>query len=100
MFEIEEATCLGANIKVVGIGGGGNNAVTTMIENGLKGVEFIVANTDRQVLVDNKAAIKIQLGSDLTRGLGAGANPEIGRRAAIESYNDIAEKLAGSDMVF
>jgi cell division protein FtsZ len=100
MFELEEASCLGANIKVVGVGGGGNNAVTTMIENGLKGVEFIVANTDKQVLADNKSDIKIQLGSELTRGLGAGANPEIGRRAAIESYNEIAEHLAGADMVF
>ncbi|MEQ1877385.1 MAG: cell division protein FtsZ [Bdellovibrionia bacterium] len=100
MFEIEEAGCLGANIKVVGVGGGGNNAVTTMIENGLSGVEFIVANTDKQVLADNNSDIKIQLGSELTRGLGAGANPEIGRRAAIESYNEIAEKLSGADMVF
>jgi cell division protein FtsZ len=100
MFELDETTCLGANIKVVGIGGGGNNAVTTMIESGLKGVEFICANTDKQVLADNKSSLKIQLGSELTRGLGAGANPEIGRRAAIESYNEIAEKLAGADMVF
>jgi len=100
MFELEENNNFGANIKVVGIGGGGNNAVTTMIESGLKGVEFIVANTDRQVLADNKAPHKIQVGRDLTRGLGAGANPEVGRRAAIESYNDIAEKLAGADMVF
>ena len=100
MFELDESSCFGANIKVMGVGGGGNNAVTTMISSGLKGVEFIVANTDRQVLIDNKATFKIQLGKDLTRGLGAGANPEVGRRAAIESYNDIAEKLAGADMVF
>jgi len=100
MFELDESNNFGANIKVIGVGGGGNNAVSTMIESGLKGVEFIVANTDKQVLADNKSSQKIQLGRDLTRGLGAGANPEIGRRAAIESYNEIAERLAGADMVF
>jgi len=100
MFELDESNNFGANIKVIGMGGGGNNAVSTMIASGLKGVEFIVANTDKQVLQDNKAQHKIQLGRDLTRGLGAGANPEVGRRAAIESYNEIAEKLAGADMVF
>lgn len=100
MFELEENINIGANIKVVGIGGGGNNAVTTMIEGGLNGVEFIVANTDRQALAAHKAANKVQLGRELTRGLGAGANPEIGKRAAIESYNDIVEALEGADMVF
>ena len=100
MFELEENINIGANIKVVGIGGGGNNAVSTMIEGGLSGVEFIVANTDRQALGAHKALTKIQLGSELTRGLGAGANPEIGKRAAIESYNDIVEALEGADMVF
>ncbi|MFK8139392.1 MAG: cell division protein FtsZ [Bdellovibrionales bacterium] len=100
MFELEDNTCLGANIKVIGVGGGGNNAVTTMIDCGLEGVEFIVANTDAQALASHKAPTKIQLGSELTRGLGAGANPEIGKRAAIESYNDIVEKLEGADMVF
>ncbi len=100
MFELEENINIGANIKVVGIGGGGNNAVTTMIEGGLNGVEFIVANTDRQALQANKAENKIQLGTQLTRGLGAGANPEIGKRAAIESYNDLVEQLEGADMVF
>lgn len=100
MFELEDNTCLGANIKVVGVGGGGNNAVTTMIDSGLEGVEFIVANTDAQALESHKAPVKVQLGQELTRGLGAGANPEIGKRAAIESYNDIVEKLEGSDMVF
>lgn len=100
MFELDETNNFGANIKVIGMGGGGNNAVSTMIVSGLKGVEFIVANTDKQVLQDNKSQHKIQLGRDLTRGLGAGANPEVGRRAAIESYNEIAEKLAGADMVF
>jgi cell division protein FtsZ len=100
MFELEENINIGANIKVVGIGGGGNNAVTTMIEGGLNGVEFIVANTDRQALAAHKASKKIQLGKELTKGLGAGANPEIGKRAAIESYNDIVECLEGADMVF
>ena len=100
MFELEENINIGANIKVVGVGGGGNNAVTTMIDGGLAGVEFIVANTDRQALNAHKALKKIPLGSELTKGLGAGANPEIGKRAAIESYNDIVEALEGADMVF
>lgn len=100
MFELEENINIGANIKVVGIGGGGNNAVATMIDGGLNGVEFIVANTDRQALGAHKALTKIQLGNELTKGLGAGANPEIGKRAAIESYNDIVEALEGADMVF
>ncbi len=100
MFELEENISIGANIKVVGVGGGGSNAVTTMIESNMGGVEFIVANTDIQALNANKAPSKIQLGLDLTKGLGAGANPDIGRRAAIESYNEIVEKLEGADMVF
>ncbi|MBX3021743.1 MAG: cell division protein FtsZ [Bdellovibrionales bacterium] len=100
MFELEENANFGANIKVIGIGGGGGNAVQTMIEGGLSGVEFVVANTDRQALAANKAEGKINLGRELTKGLGAGANPEIGRRAAIESYNDIVAQLEGSDMVF
>lgn len=100
MFELEENSNSGATIKVIGVGGGGGNAVQTMIEGGLSGVEFVVANTDRQSLAANKAEGKIQLGKELTKGLGAGANPEIGRRAAIESYNDIVASLEGSDMVF
>jgi len=100
MFELEENISIGANIKVVGVGGGGSNAVSTMIESKMSGVEFIVANTDIQALNANKAPSKIQLGLDLTKGLGAGANPDIGRRAAIESYNEIVEKLEGADMVF
>lgn len=100
MFELEENANFGASIKVIGIGGGGGNAVQTMIEGGLQGVEFVVANTDRQALAANKAEGKINLGKELTKGLGAGANPEIGRRAAIESYNDIVAKLEGADMVF
>lgn len=100
MFELEENTNFGANIKVIGVGGGGSNAVQTMIEGGLNGVEFVVANTDRQALESNRAEGKIQLGRELTKGLGAGANPEIGKRAAIESYNDIVAQLEGADMVF
>jgi cell division protein FtsZ len=100
MFELEENISIGANIKVVGVGGGGSNAVSTMIEGQMNGVEFIVANTDIQALNANKATGKIQLGADLTKGLGAGANPDVGRRAAIESYNEIVEKIDGADMVF
>lgn len=100
MFELEENINIGANIKVVGVGGGGSNAVTTMIDGQMDGVEFIVANTDIQALNANKAPGKIQLGIDLTKGLGAGANPDVGRRAAIESYNEIVEKIEGADMVF
>ncbi len=100
MFEIDENTSFGARIKVVGVGGGGSNAVETMIASGLKGVDFLTANTDHQALESSRADGKIQLGKDLTRGLGAGANPEIGRRASIESYNDIVEHLEGADMVF
>ncbi len=100
MFELEENTNFGATIKVIGVGGGGSNAVQTMIEGGLTGVEFVVANTDKQALQHNKADEKIQLGRELTKGLGAGANPEIGKRAAIESYNDIVSRLEGADMVF
>ncbi|MBY0452552.1 MAG: cell division protein FtsZ, partial [Bdellovibrionaceae bacterium] len=100
MFELEENVNIGANIRVVGVGGGGSNAVNTMIESGIAGVEFVVANTDIQALNSSKAGSKIQLGADLTKGLGAGANPDVGRRSAIESYNDIVDQLKGSDMVF
>ena len=89
-----------AKIKVVGIGGGGCNAVNRMIDSGLKGVDFIVANTDLQVLNDSLAPTKLQLGSDLTDGLGAGANPEIGKEAALESKEEIEEALKGAYMVF
>lgn len=87
-------------IKVIGCGGGGNNAVNRMIEEGLKNVEFIGINTDKQALALSKAELKIQLGDKLTRGLGAGANPEIGRKAAEESKEEIVQALKGSDMVF
>ena len=89
-----------AKIKVVGIGGGGGNAVNRMIETGVKGVEFIVANTDLQVLNCSKAPNKIQIGQSLTGGRGAGAKPEIGREAALESKKEIEEALRGADMVF
>ena len=89
-----------AKIKVIGIGGGGCNAFNRLINSGLKGVDFIVANTDLQVLNDSLAPTKIQLGSELTDGLGAGANPEIGREAALESKAEIEDALKGADMVF
>src|SRR2546421_4266158 len=90
----------GPKIKVVGVGGGGGNSVNTMIEAGIHGVDFIAANTDCQVLDTNQAPIKIQLGKSLTKGLGAGANPEIGCAAALEDASRIAEVLSGADMVF
>ena len=89
-----------AKIKVIGVGGGGNNAVNRMIESGVKGVDFIVANTDLQVLNNSKADIKIQLGAKLTNGLGAGANPKVGQDAANESKEEIQQALEGADMVF
>ncbi len=89
-----------AKIKVIGVGGGGGNAVNRMVESGVKGVEFIVANTDLQVLNNSKADIKIQIGSTLTDGLGAGAKPEIGKEAAVESKKEIEDALSGADMVF
>lgn len=91
---------LNATIKVIGIGGGGGNALNTMIESNLSGVEFIAANTDIQALESNLAPVKIQLGRELTKGLGAGANPETGRNAALEDKSIIQEVLAGADMVF
>ena len=89
-----------AVIKVVGVGGGGTNAVNRMIEEGIRGVEFVAINTDAQALAISDADIKVHIGTALTRGLGAGANPEVGRKAADESRDDIAEALAGADMVF
>lgn len=97
---IDEPQITGARIKVIGVGGGGSNAVNRMIEAGIKGVEFIVANTDVQALSNSKAPIKIQLGSKLTRGLGAGADPNIGRNAALEDHEKILDVLEDSDMVF
>lgn len=90
----------GAKIKVIGVGGGGGNAINTMIREGLSGVEFIAANTDAQALENNLAENTVQLGQSLTRGLGAGANPAIAREAALEDSQDLTEHLDGSDMVF
>ncbi|MEB3284193.1 MAG: cell division protein FtsZ [Candidatus Sericytochromatia bacterium] len=89
-----------ANIKVIGVGGGGSNAVNRMIENGLTGVEFWTVNTDAQALALAKAERKLQIGQKITRGLGAGGNPEVGRKAAEESREDLVEALEGADMVF
>ena len=89
-----------AKIKVIGIGGGGGNAINRMVESGVKGVEFIAANTDYQVLKNSKADIKIQIGKELTEGLGAGGRPEVGRESAVESKKEIEDTLAGADMVF
>ncbi len=102
MFDIADNSNLpaGAKIKVIGVGGGGCNAVNTMIRSGLTGVEYIVANTDSQALNASLAGTKIQLGSAVTKGLGAGANPEIGRKAAIEDYEKLSEVLDGADMIF
>ena len=94
------ATHEGAKIKLIGIGGGGGNAVNTMIKAGLTGVEYIVANTDAQALNANLAPQKVQLGKEITKGLGAGANPEIGRKAALDEYERLSEVLMGADMVF
>src|ERR1700693_1377867 len=90
----------GAKIKVIGVGGGGGNAINRMIAAQVKGVDFMVANTDVQALEASQAPVKIQLGTKLTKGLGAGANPEIGRRAALEDTEKIIEALEGSDMIF
>lgn len=89
-----------ATIKVIGVGGAGNNAVDRMIRSGIRGVEFIVVNTDRQVLQESKASTKIQIGEKITRGLGAGANPDIGAQSAEENKSEITEVLRGADMVF
>ena len=100
MFEFDESIDQSAKIKVVGIGGGGGNAVNTMIESSLYGVEFIVANTDAQSLRMSNAPTKVQIGTQLTKGLGAGADPETGREAAVESREQLAKYLAGADMIF
>ena len=100
MFEIVEHNKLSARIKAIGVGGGGGNAINTMISAGLSGVDFIVANTDSQALTGSAASVKVQLGEKITKGLGAGANPEIGRRAALEDKDRIRDYLDGSDMVF
>ncbi len=100
MLEFETNIETLATIKVIGVGGGGNNAVNRMIEHGVQGVEFIAVNTDAQALNLSKAEVKMQIGGKLTRGLGAGANPEVGKKAAEESKEQIEEALRGADMVF
>ncbi|TVP94235.1 MAG: cell division protein FtsZ [Acholeplasmatales bacterium] len=100
MFEQNDHFSQKPSIKVIGVGGGGGNAVNRMIENEVQGVDFVAINTDAQVLRQSKAAIRLQIGKLLTRGLGAGADPEIGRRAAIESEDELRELLQNTDMVF
>lgn len=100
MFNMDDKFNQKPTIKVIGIGGGGGSAVNRMIENEVRGVEFVVMNTDAQVLRLSKADIRLQLGKTLTRGLGAGANPDIGRQAALESEDEIRDLLAETDMVF
>ena len=99
-FEFEMDYDSVVNIKVIGVGGGGNNAVNRMVTSGLQGVEFIAINTDKQALNRSEASVKIQVGTKLTKGQGAGSRPEIGRKAAEESREDINKALEGADMVF
>jgi cell division protein FtsZ len=99
-LSFDENKAVGANIKVIGVGGGGSNAVNRMISTNLQGVEFMVANTDCQALKGSRAPLKIQIGAKLTKGLGAGSNPDIGRQAALEDSEKIIEALQGADMVF
>ena len=100
MIELDNYFDRGAKIRVVGVGGGGGNAVTSMIDKRLQGVDFFAINTDLQALDRNKAPNKVQIGKNLTRGLGAGADPSIGQRAVEEDRDEISRSLAGSDMVF
>ncbi len=99
-FDLGNELVSNVNIKVVGIGGAGNNAINRMIHAGVKGVEFFSINTDKQALLQSQATNKLQIGEKLTKGMGAGANPEIGKRAAEESHDDIKKMLEGTDMVF
>ena len=99
-FQMDAQNEKGANIKVIGVGGAGGNAINRMIAEDVKGVEFIAANTDLQALNASNAETKIQLGPKLTRGLGAGSNPEIGQKAAEESEEAIGAALQGADMIF
>ena len=100
IFEFEEAPLQNAKMKVVGIGGAGGNAVNRMIDEELEGVEFISINTDSQALKNSQAQVTLQVGKKLTRGLGAGARPEIGRQALAESEEDVRRALEGADLVF
>ena len=99
-FELIEKLAPNAVIKVVGVGGGGGNAVAHMVNAGVEGVEFITANTDAQAIKQCGAKLQLQLGGNVTKGLGAGANPEVGRQAALEDRERIVEALEGADMVF
>src|SRR2546422_955263 len=100
IFELEETVTQYARMKVVGIGGGGGNALNRMVDEGLNGVEFVSVNTDAQALMNNKADVKVQIGKKLTRGLGAGARPEIGRQAIEENRDEVLHSLQGADLVF
>jgi cell division protein FtsZ len=100
LLEFEGSSHQRATIKVIGVGGGGGNALNTMIDSGLSGVEFIAANTDAQALRHNRAPVRIQLGAEVTRGLGCGANPDRGRASALEARDRLREQLEGADMVF
>src|SRR5437899_10276026 len=100
IFELEETVTQNARMKVVGIGGGGGNALNRMVDEGLNGVEFVSVNTDAEALMNNKADVKVQIGKKLTRGLGAGARPEIGRQAIAENRAQVAPALQGADLVF
>src|SRR5512145_189239 len=97
---LHEEARMGARIKVIGVGGGGSNAVSRMVQAGISGVEFMVANTDAQALKANPAPVKIQIGGRLTKGLGAGADPNVGRQAALEDTDELIQSLSGADMVF
>ncbi|PKL99675.1 MAG: cell division protein FtsZ, partial [Gammaproteobacteria bacterium HGW-Gammaproteobacteria-6] len=99
-FELIEKVAPNAIIKVIGIGGGGGNAVAHMVSSAVEGVEFICANTDSQAIRNSGAKLQLQLGSNVTKGLGAGANPEVGRQSALEDRERIVEALEGADMVF
>ncbi|MFS8064516.1 MAG: cell division protein FtsZ, partial [Luteimonas sp.] len=99
-FELVEKMAPNAVIKVVGVGGGGGNAVAHMVNGSVDGVEFITANTDAQAIKNCGAKLQLQLGSNVTKGLGAGANPEVGRQAALEDRERIMDALQGADMVF
>src|SRR3954447_2922608 len=99
-LKLDEDGRTGARIKVVGVGGGGSNAVSRMVQAGISGVEFMVANTDAQALKANPAPVKIQIGGKLTKGLGAGADPNVGREAALEDTDSLIQALTGADMVF
>ena len=99
-LKLEEEGTAGARIKVIGVGGGGSNAVNRMVQVGLDGVQFIVANTDLQALRTNVAPVKVQIGSKLTKGLGAGADPTVGRSAALEDTDKLIQAMDGADMIF